>query len=111
VIPKDYDEAAQVLGATFWQRLWHVTLPLLRPSLQVALILRTILALEAFAVAQALTGRTFPLLVGETYEWSVNLQNPAVASAVALVVLGMSMVVAIVYLRALRQPDSVGGSR
>jgi multiple sugar transport system permease protein len=111
VIPKDYDEAAQVLGATFWQRLWYVTLPLLRPSLQVALILRTILALEAFAVAQALTGRTFPLLVGETYEWSVNLQNPAVASAVALVVLGLSMLVAIVYLRALRQPDSVGGSR
>jgi len=107
VIPKDYDEAAQVLGATFWQRLWYVTLPLLRPSLQVALILRTILALEAFAVAQALTGRNFPLLVGETYEWAVQLQNPAVASAVALVVLGLSMVVAIVYLRALRQPSAV----
>jgi multiple sugar transport system permease protein len=110
-IPRDYDEAAQVLGATFWQRLWHITLPLLRPSLQVALILRTILAFEAFAVARALTGRTFPLLVGETYEWSVNLQNPAVASAVALVVLGMSMVVAVIYLRALRQPDAAGSDR
>lgn len=110
VIPKDYDEVAQVLGATFWQRLWHVTLPLLRPSLQVALILRTILAFEAFAVAQALTGRTFPLLVGETFEWSVNLHNPAVASAVALVVLGMSMVVSVVYLRALRQPDPGRGT-
>jgi multiple sugar transport system permease protein len=106
VIPKDYDEAAKVFGATPWQRLWHVTLPLLRPSLQVALILRTILAFEAFAVAQALTGRNFPLLVGETFEWSVNLQNPRVASAVALVVLGMSMVVAVIYLRALRQPES-----
>lgn len=111
VIPKDYDEAAQVLGATFWQRLRHVTLPLLRPSLQVALILRTILAFQAFAVAQALTGRSFPLLVGEVYEWSVNLQNPAVASAVALVVMGISMVVSIVYLRALRQPESAGGGR
>lgn len=111
LIPKDYDEAAQVLGASFWQRLWHVTLPLLRPSLQVALILRTILALEAFAVAQALTGRNFPLLVGETYEWSVALQNPAVASAVALVVLGLSMVVAFIYLRALRQPDAAGTGR
>lgn len=110
-IPRDYDEAAQVLGATFWQRLWHITLPLLRPSLQVALILRTILAFEAFAVARALTGRTFPLLVGETYEWSVGLQNPAVASAVALVVLGMSMVVAVIYLRALRQPDAAGSGR
>ncbi|MFD0854574.1 carbohydrate ABC transporter permease, partial [Actinomadura adrarensis] len=47
VIPKEYDEAAQVFGATLWQRLRHVTLPLLRPSIQVALILRTILALQA----------------------------------------------------------------
>jgi multiple sugar transport system permease protein len=41
----------------------------------------------------------------------VALQNPAVASAVALVVLGMSMVVAVVYLRALRQPDAAGSGR
>jgi multiple sugar transport system permease protein len=111
VIPDEYDEAAQVFGATFWQRLRHVTLPLVRPSLQVALILRTILAFQAFAVAQALTGRNFPLLVGETYEWFVNLQSPAVASAVALVVMGVSMVTAVVYLWALRQPDAARGAR
>jgi multiple sugar transport system permease protein len=111
VIPNEYDEAAQVFGATFWQRLRHVTLPLVKPSLQVALILRTILALQAFAVAQALTGRNFPLLVGETYEWFVTLQNPAVASAVALVVLGISLLTSVVYLRALRQPEAARGTR
>ncbi|MEU6643145.1 sugar ABC transporter permease [Saccharomonospora sp. NPDC046836] len=105
MIPREYDEAAQVFGASFWQRLRHVTLPLLGPSLQVALILRTILALQAFAVAQALTGRDFPLLVGETYEWYVNLQNPAVASAVALVVLVISLGTAVLYLRTVRQPE------
>ncbi|MFC5751651.1 carbohydrate ABC transporter permease [Actinomadura rugatobispora] len=111
VIPKEYDEAAQVFGATPWQRLRHVTLPLLRPSIQVALILRTILALQAFAVAQALTGRGFPLLIGETYEWYVNLQNPYVAAAVGLVILVVSMFTAVVYLRTLRQPDVVRGAR
>ncbi len=111
LIPRDYDEAAQVFGATFWQRLRHVTLPLLKPSLQVALILRTILALEAFAVAQALTGRNFPLLVGETYEWYHNLADPGVASAVALVVLCVSIVTAFAYLRLLRQPGTGRASR
>ncbi|MGY1900724.1 carbohydrate ABC transporter permease [Nocardia gipuzkoensis] len=105
MIPRDYDEAAQVFGANSWQRLRHVTLPLLGPSLQVALILRTILALQAFAVAQALTGRDFPLLVGETYEWYANLQNPAVASAVSLIVLAISLATAVFYLRAVRQPE------
>lgn len=102
-IPKDYDEAAQVFGAGFWQRLRHVTLPLLKPSLQVALILRTILAFQTFAVAQALTGQNFPLVVGETYRWYTALQNPNVAAALALIILAASLVTSIFYLRALRE--------
>lgn len=101
-IPQDYDEAASVFGATYWQRLRHVWLPLLKPSLQVALILRTILAFQTFAVAQALTGQDFPLLVGETYRWYTDLQNPHVASALALVIMVISMITAVGYLFALR---------
>lgn len=101
-IPKDYEEAAAVFGAGPWTRLREVVLPLLRPSLQVALILRTILAFQTFAVAQALTGQNFPLLVGETYRWYNALQNPNVAAAIALVVLGISMLTSLVYLRTLR---------
>jgi multiple sugar transport system permease protein len=101
-IPRDYEEAAEVFGATYWQRLRYVLLPQLRPSLQVALILRTILALQTFAVAQALTGQNFPLLVGQTYQWYTTLQSPPVAAAVALVVLALSLATSTVYLRALR---------
>ncbi|MEV0732469.1 sugar ABC transporter permease [Polymorphospora sp. NPDC050346] len=107
-IPRDYDEAAAVFGAGYWQRLWHVILPQLRPSLQVALILRTILGLQTFAVAQALTGRNFPLLVGETYQWYVVLQNERVAAAIALVILAVSIGTAMVYLRVLRDPSIQG---
>jgi len=87
-IPKDYDEAANVFGATYLQRLRHIWLPLLKPSLQVALILRTILAFQTFAVA---------------------LQNPNVAAALALVVMAVSMLAAVVYLRVLR--EDTGGSK
>ncbi len=111
VIPRDYDEAAAVFGATFWQRLRYVTLPLLKPSLQVALILRTILAFQAFAVARALTGDNYPLLVGETYQWYLDLQNPGVASAIALLILAISIFTASIYLRALRQPDAIREAR
>lgn len=107
-IPKDYDEAANVFGASYLQRLRHVWLPLLKPSLQVALILRTILAFQTFAVAQALTGQDFPVLVGETYRWYTALQNPHVASAIAMVVMAVSMVTAVIYLKTLR--DSTKGA-
>lgn len=106
-IPKDYDEAAEVFGAGYFKRLRHVILPQLRPSLQVALILRTILALETFAVAQALTGRNLPLLVGETYQWYNLLRNPNVAAAIALVILALSLLAAAGYLRLMRDQTGV----
>ena len=105
VIPKDYAEAAEVFGATTWQRIRYVTLPMLRSSLQVALIIRTILAFQAFAVVIALVGRNVPVLAEEAYRWYGDLRNPNVAAAYALLIMVFSLVNTAVYLRALRVRD------
>ena len=102
LIPKEYYEAAEVFGAGPWKRFVKVTLPLLRPSLQTALILRTILAFEVFAVVIALAGINMPVLMGETYNWQFALQDRNVAAAYALVILAISIVFTLVFLRALR---------
>ena len=104
MIPKEYNEAAEVFGASPWQRFRRVTLPLLKPSLQTALILRTILAFEVFAVVAALAGTSMPMLMGETYAWEFQLQDRGVAAAYALVILGISILATIVFLYALRTP-------
>lgn len=105
VIPRDYAEAGEVFGATAWQRLRYVTLPLLRPSLQVALILRTILAFQVFAVVIALAGRNLPVLAGEAYIWYGDNHNVGVAAAYALLIMLFSLVNTGIYLRALRVQD------
>jgi multiple sugar transport system permease protein len=102
LIPKEYGEAAEVFGAGPWQRFFKVTLPLLKPSLQSALILRTVLAFEVFAVVYALAGRDLPVLVGEAYNWQTQYQNTSVASAYALFILIVSIAATAVYLWALR---------
>lgn len=102
LIPKEYAEAAEVFGASPWKRFWHVTLPLLKPSLQSALILRTVLAFEVFAVVYALAGRDLPVLVGEAYNWQGAYQNTNVASAYALFILAISIAATLVYLVTLR---------
>jgi multiple sugar transport system permease protein len=109
VIPKDYAEAAEIFGANAWQRLRYVTLPLLRPSLQVALILRTLAAFQVFAIVLALVGRQVPVLAGEAYNWSAVLFNNYIASAYAVVILIVSILVTVVYLRALRVRDEQQG--
>jgi len=54
-IPKEIYEAAEVDGASAWQKFWHITLPLLRPVTAVLLILRTAFALMIFDEVFALT--------------------------------------------------------
>jgi len=105
LIPKEYYEAAEVFGAGKWRRFTRVTLPLLKPSIQTALILRTILAFEVFAVVVALAGTNLPVLMGETYTWQFAMQRRGVAAAYALVILGISIAFTVVFLLALRTRD------
>jgi multiple sugar transport system permease protein len=102
LIPKEYFEAAEVFGATGWTRFRKITLPLLKPSLQSALILRTVLAFEVFAVVYALGGRNFPVLVGEAYSWMRDNQNDGVAAAYAMLIMVISLAATLVYIRLLR---------
>jgi len=104
LIPKEYNEAAEVFGASRWQRFIKVTLPLLRPSLQTALILRTILAFEVFAVVVALSGTNFPVLMGETYHWQFELQDRNVAAAFAMLILVISIGFTLFFTKALNVP-------
>jgi multiple sugar transport system permease protein len=109
LMPKEYGEAAEVFGATSWQRFRHVTLPLLRPSLQVALILRTILAFQVFAVVIALAGRQLPVLAEEAFRFYYDIRNPNVAAVYALLLMLLSLGFTLVYLRLLRVPDAERG--
>lgn len=108
LIPPDYLEAAEVFGASRWQRIWHVMLPMIRPSLQVALILRTILAFQVFAVVIALAGRAMPVLASEAYSRYGEL-NPNGAAAYALLILTFSLLTTGLYLRALRTTEEEAG--
>lgn len=102
LIPKEFGEAADIFGASPWTKFRKITLPLLKPSLQSALILRTVLAFEVFAVVYALGGRNFPILVGEAYTWQNENQNYGVAAAYAVLVMAISLVATVIYLKALR---------
>jgi multiple sugar transport system permease protein len=101
LIPKEYNEAAEIFGASPWTRFKRITLPLLRPSIQSALILRTVLAFEVFAVVYALGGRNFPVLAGEAYTWQRDNQNDGVAAAIAVLIMLISLLATAAYLKLL----------
>lgn len=105
-IPRDLHESAAVDGAGPWTRLRRVTLPLLRPSLLVALIFRTLDAFRVFDLIYVLTGggpgtATEPVAL---YAFNTLFQNlrfgygAALSVAVFLITFGLSLL----YIRLLR---------
>ena len=101
LIPRNYLETAELFGASRFRRTVHVVIPLLRPSLQSALIIRTIFAFQTFAVVFALAGRNLPVLAGEAYTHYATNQDEHLAAAYVVVILGLSLIAAVVYLRLL----------
>jgi trehalose transport system permease protein len=99
-IPQDVYEAADVDGATKWQRFVRVTLPLLIPYFTMALILRAIDAFRIFELALVLAGGVEPVLgtyISNRYLPPVN--DPFTSSAASIVLFGIIMLFIILYLR------------
>ncbi len=89
-IPKDVLEAAEVDGATRWQRFRLVTFPLLLPSLAPAVVLGAIWTFNMFNVVFLVSGgepdETTDILVSEAYRWAFT-RNAQYGYAAAYAVL------------------------
>ncbi|HMN59175.1 MAG TPA: sugar ABC transporter permease [Anaerolinea sp.] len=109
VIPRDYFEAADVFGANVLKRTLYVVLPLLRPSLQNALIIRTIFAFQTFSVVWALAGLIIPTLAGESYRWYVTIRNTNVSASYAVIILVFTLITTFVYFKILRTSEAEAG--
>jgi ABC-type sugar transport system permease subunit len=95
-IPDEIGEAARLDGAGAVARLWRITLPLLRPAVIAALLLRGVDALRIFATPLVLTGvEGVPVLSSYAYhQWSDygnDAAAAAAASALALVSVALSV--------------------
>jgi trehalose transport system permease protein len=105
-IPGDVYEAASVDGADGWQRFWHHTIPLLMPSITMALILRVIDAFRIFDIALVLAGQAIPVMSSFVYfDYRSGSINTATAAAVILLLMILVFVVAYLLLVARRTED------
>ncbi len=98
-IPRDLEEAAEVDGASKWQRFRHVTFPLLRPALVPAIVLGTVWTFNMFNIIYLVSagepdGST-EILISEAYKWAFMRQEQygyaaAYAVLIFFVLLGYS---------------------
>ncbi len=89
-IDSSYYEAAVVDGATYWQKLFNITIPLVKPSLTVATVLNIIYVFNSFPIVWTITkgdpaNRTDTLV---TYLYKLAFYNGKQGEAAAVSVIG-----------------------
>jgi multiple sugar transport system permease protein len=105
MIDRELIEASEVFGLSFAQRLRYIILPLLKPSIESALLIRTLFALQTFAPVLILAGLDIPVLATETYYVYVQMFDAPRASAWALLIGILTFVISSVYVYILRTPE------
>ena len=99
VIPGDLYEAASVDGASKVRQFFSITLPMLRPTIAVALIFRTLDALRVFDVFQVLLDTTRPSMATYNYNRLVLTRSDGYASAVGVMIFIFILIFTVVYVR------------
>lgn len=107
-IPRDYYEAADVDGANGWNKFWHITLPLLVPSIFFQSIISTINAFQAFEFIYVLTrtsggGSTVPTIVYSIYRTGFDFFRMGSASAQAVVLTVIIFILTVIYFQLQRR--------
>lgn len=108
-LPPDLEEAASVDGATALQYFWFIRLPLLRPAILVALIIRTVEAFRAFDLIYVITNGgpangtvTISFL---TYLEMFSFGHAGRGSALSFLISLFTLTLAFIYIRMLYSPE------
>jgi ABC-type sugar transport system permease subunit len=107
MIPKTLYEAAEVDGASKWQQFWQITIPMLMPSIIVALIFRTITALQTFDIPYTMTkggpGNSTETLAMLIHKTTIDYLDVGYGSTLAVFMFLISMFITAFYLKRVGQ--------
>ena len=103
MIPRSLYEAAEVDGASRSQQFWQITIPMLMPSIIVALIFRTITALQTFDIPYTMTkggpGNSTETLAMLIHKTTIEYLDVGYGSTLAVCMFVISLLVTAVYLK------------
>ena len=105
-VPDEIEEAAQLEGASYWRRLFSVTLPIMRSTIVTNLLLLTLLNLSDFTLIYVMTqggpGTQTAILPVYMYIQAFQFNNLGYGSMIALALVLLGALLSLVYVRQLR---------
>ena len=105
-LPTEPEEAALVDGATWWQRLRYVTLPLLKPIIITAVLLRGIDVLKTFDILYATKGKGggsfHEVETLNIYAYSLSFDYNKYGEASAVLIVFFLMIIGLIWVMSIR---------
>ncbi|CAN7675371.1 carbohydrate ABC transporter permease [Neorhizobium sp. LjRoot104] len=105
-VPSELGEAARIDGATRWQVLWNITIPLLSRTTLFVVVIMTVYSLQAFAPAFLMTQggpqESTNLIVYHIYNTAFIMQQAGYASALSVILLLVVLAISMVQMALLR---------
>lgn len=102
-LSSQYYEAAEVDGASRWQMFWYITLPLLKPTLLVAAVIRTLTALRIFDTIMVTTqggpGYSSEVLSFFAYRLGFESFEMGSAGTVGIIILALALIFTLFYIK------------
>ena len=102
-LPKDPYEAARIEGANVFQTFQKITLPLMKPTLIVATLLRAIGALKTYDLVYVITkggpGTSTEVMTYNIYKQAYQYLNTGRAAAMSYILLAIILVISIFFVR------------
>ena len=100
-VPEELSEAAAIDGASWWKIQWHITIPLLGPTIRIWAFLSIIGSIQLFDMVWVTTkgGPVGATSTMATYMIQYGQGNPGYGSAVAVILFLISLVIAVLYQR------------
>ena len=99
-IPGHLYEAASIDGANRWQQFYRITLPLLRPSIFLCLMIGIIMSFTSFDLVFVMTnggpGHATELLITYIYKTAFNVSKLDYAAALTVFTFFMFLILALV---------------
>lgn len=102
MIPKELYEAAEIDGAGPVRRFFSITLPLMAPTIAVALVFRTLDSLRVFDVFQVVLGGQRYSLASYTHSLLIDQRSVGMSSAASVLIFFLILVFAVGYMRMLK---------
>lgn len=98
-IPLQVYEASQIDGASKWQTFKNITLPLLKPSITMTVIIRAVDLFRIFELPMILAGKNTPVIATFAFEEYRLYNNPNISGAAATILLVIIMIFVSLYLK------------